>query len=104
MLPGENNPDAIAGANLCYDFMNKGVYGIPSICQHLVYPVDAKDNEMVEFADFDISTVRTQMLLLIVSKTDFSQMKRLRNTNCGRVLQERLTRLLLKMPAFASNT
>ena len=62
------------------------------------------DNEMVEFADFDISTVRTQMLLLIVSKTDFSQMKRLRNTNCGRVLQERLTRLLLKMPAFASNT
>ena len=27
LLPGENNPDALPGANLCYDFMNKGVYG-----------------------------------------------------------------------------
>lgn len=26
--PGENNPDATPGANLCYDFLNKGVYGI----------------------------------------------------------------------------
>lgn len=25
MLPGEHNPDATAGANLCYDYMNKGV-------------------------------------------------------------------------------
>ena len=25
MLPGEHNPDATAGANLCYDYMNKGM-------------------------------------------------------------------------------
>lgn len=25
MPPGENNPDAYLGANLCFEFMNKGV-------------------------------------------------------------------------------
>lgn len=41
MLPGEHNPDATAGANLCYDYMNKGMW-----CWVGGLNVDARDSCM----------------------------------------------------------
>lgn len=46
MLPGEHNPDATAGANLCYDYMNKGMW-----CWIGGLNVDARDSCMEGRAD-----------------------------------------------------